>query len=117
MKVYKKGSGEKYTPFGHFGMQTQVIFNPDSGSKYANCTLSTLPKGGGSEDEIHESSDQIFYILQGEFKMSAKGKLLHVLYPGDAILVEAGDAHAVINDGEEDCVFVAITVPPLKKTH
>lgn len=117
MKVYRKDTGEKYTPFNHFDMSTQVIFNPESGSKYANVTLSTIPMGAGSEDEVHEHSDQIFYIIQGEMKVSAKGELLQVLTRGDAILIEAGDIHAVTNDRDEDCVFCAITVPPLDKTH
>lgn len=117
MKIYRKGTGEKYTPFGHFDMTTQVIFNPDTGSKNANVTLSTLVKGAGSEDEIHEKSDQIFCVVQGELKISANGRLLQVLHAGDAVLIEAGDIHAVGNDGEDDCVFYAITVPPLDKTH
>lgn len=117
MKIYQKGTGEKYTPFNHYDMTTQVIFNPDSGSKHTNITLSTIGKGAGSGDEVHENSDQIFYIIKGELKISANGKLLHVLHEGDAILVEAGDVHAATNDCEEDCVFCSITVPPLDKTH
>jgi quercetin dioxygenase-like cupin family protein len=117
MKVYRKGAGEKYTPFDHFDMTTQVIFNPESGSKHANVTLSTLGRGSGSFDEVHENSDQIFYIIKGEMKVSANGKLLQVLHEGDAIMIEAGDVHAVINERDEDCVFCAITVPPLDKTH
>jgi quercetin dioxygenase-like cupin family protein len=117
MKVYRKGAGEKYTPFSHYGMTTQVIFNPDSGSMHANVTLSTLPKDSGSEDEVHENSDQIFYIIKGEMKVSANGRLLQVLHEGDAIMIEAGDVHAVANDCDEDCVFCAITVPPLDRTH
>lgn len=117
MKVNRKGSGEKYTPFDHFGMTTQVLFNPDSGCKRANITLSTLPKGSGSVDEVHENSDQIFYVVRGEMKVSANGRLLYVLHEGDAIMIEAGDIHAVTNDLNEECVFCAITVPPLEKTH
>ena len=117
MKVYRKGTGETYTPFSHFDMTTQVVFNPESGSQHANVTLSTIPKGAGSEDETHDHSDQIFYIIKGEMKISANGKLLQVLHPGDGLLVEAGDVHAVANDSEEDCVFCCVTVPPLEKTH
>ncbi|MGE5613892.1 MAG: cupin domain-containing protein [Bacillota bacterium] len=117
MKIYRKGTGEKYTPFNHYGMTTQVVFNPDTGSKRVNFTLSTIPKGAGSVDEVHEKSDQIFYIIKGELKISANGKLVDILKEGDAALVEAGDVHAVINDGEEDCVFCCVTVPPLDKTH
>lgn len=117
MKVYRKGTGEKYTPFDHFNMQTEVIFNPEGGCKKANITLTVLPKGAGSNDEVHPDSDQIFYMLQGRMKLSAHGKLLHTLSAGDAIMVEAGETHAVINDEDEAVKFVAITVPPLEQTH
>ncbi len=117
MKVYCKGAGERYTPFSHFGMTTQVIFNPESGCKHANITLSTVQKGAGSVDEVHENSDQVFYVLKGEARVSANGKLLHVLHEGDAIMIEAGDIHAVTNECDEDCVYIAVTVPPLDKTH
>ncbi len=117
MKVYRKDTGEKYTPFTHFNMTTEVIFNPDKGCKQANITLSTLEKGAGSTDEIHDHSDQIFYILQGQMKVFAEGKLLEVLNKGDAIMVEAGDKHAVINELDEQCIYYAVTVPPLDKTH
>jgi quercetin dioxygenase-like cupin family protein len=91
MKIYRRNTGEKYTPFNHFEMQTQVIFNPDGGCKRANCTLTTLPKGSGSHDEVHENSDQVFYIIQGAMKVYAQGKLLAEVREGDAIFVEAGD--------------------------
>lgn len=117
MQVYRKNSGEKYTPFDHFNMQTQVIFNPQGGCTKANVTLTTLPKGSGSNDEVHPNSDQIFYMLQGIMNVSAHGNLLHILNAGDAILVKAGETHAVINEHEEDVKFVAVTVPPLEKTH
>ncbi len=117
MKLYRKGSGERYTPFDHFGMTTQVIFNPDTGSKKINCTLSTLEKGSGSDDEVHPVSDQIFYVLTGTLSVSAKGVVLQTAGPGDAVLVVAGDVHAVFNHGDETCSFVAITAPPLDKTH
>lgn len=117
MKVYRKGTGEKYTPFTHFNMTTQVIFNPETGCKKANITLSNLKKSAGSTDEIHEYSDQVFYILQGQMKVFANGELLETLNVGDAILVEAGDPHAVINELDEECIYYAVTVPPLDKTH
>ena len=90
---------------------TQVIFNPQSGSKHANVTLSTIPKGGGSDDEVHEHSDQIFYIIKGEMKISANGKPLEILHEGDGLLVEAGDIHAVANDRTKTACFAVSRSP------
>jgi len=117
MKVYRKGAGEKYTPFNHYGMTTQVIFNPESGCKKANITLSVVPKGAGSHDEVHEYSDQIFYLLKGTALVYAHGQLLATVREGDAVLILAGETHSVVNGGEGDCSYIAITVPPLDKTH
>lgn len=117
MQVYRKGTGVEYTPFNHFDMTTQVLFNPDCGSEKANVTLSTLKKGSGSFAEVHPESDQIFYMVKGEMCIRSEGELQYVLAEGDAILIKAGDVHSVINEAEGDCSFVSITVPPLKSTH
>ena len=117
MQVYRKGSGEKYTPFDHFDMTTQVIFNPATGSPRANVTLTTLSKGSGSNDEIHENSDQLFYMLQGTMQIYTHDELIYTIKEGDAVLVTAGDTHAVRNENDEDVKFIAITVPPLDQTH
>jgi len=117
MKVYRKNTGATYTPFNHFDMTTQVVFNPDGGCPKVNCTLSTMKKGAGSQDEIHETSDQIFYMIQGTVNVYANGQLLETLNVGDALLVHAGDTHAVRNEDDQDAVFFAVTVPPLDKTH
>ena len=117
MKIYHKGSGKKYTPLNHFDMTTEVVFNPEMGSEHANITISTLKKGAGSHDEVHESSDQIFYVLQGVISVYAHGQLLHRVLAGDAIMVQAGEVHAVTNEHDEDCIFYAVTVPPLEQTH
>ena len=117
MKVYRKGTGEKYTPFNHFDMTTQVIFNPDTGCPKVNATLTTLKKGAGSNDEVHETSDQLFFMLQGTMNVFARGSLIETLNAGDALLVDAGDIHAVRNEEDTDVIFLAITVPPLEQTH
>ena len=117
MKVYRKGTGEEYTPFNHFDMTTQVIFNPETGSPKVNVTLTTLPKGSGSNDEVHENSDQLFYMIQGTMKVYAHGELVYTVKEGDAVLVTAGDTHAVRNEADEDVQFLAMTVPPLDQTH
>ena len=117
MNIYRKNSGEKYTPFSHFDMTTEVLFNPDSGCEKANITLSTLKKGSGSNDEIHEYSDQIFYVVRGSMKFFSKGKHIATLKEGDSILVPAGEAHSAVNEEDEECIYHALTVPPLESTH
>jgi mannose-6-phosphate isomerase-like protein (cupin superfamily) len=47
----------------------------------------------------------------------AHGKLLATVDEGDAVLILAGETHSVINGGETECTYIAVTVPPLDKTH
>jgi quercetin dioxygenase-like cupin family protein len=117
MKIYRQGTGAKYTPLSHFNMETQVVFNPEGGCRRANCTLTTLPKGSGSHDEVHGGSDQVFYMIRGTMRVYAGGKLLAEVGAGDAVFVEAGEVHSVRNEEDRDAVFFAVTVPPLPQTH
>jgi quercetin dioxygenase-like cupin family protein len=116
MRIYRKGNGEKYTPFNHYEMTTQVIFNPDGGCTKANITLSTLKKRAGSSDEVHEHSDQVFYMIQGTMKVYTHGELKATLHEEDAILVLACKTHLVVNEEDLECIYHGITVLPLDKT-
>ena len=61
--------------------------------------------------------EQVFYMLQGTMKVYAHGELKATLNEGDAILVLAGETHSVVNDEDLECIYYAVTVPPLDKTH
>ena len=56
-------------------------------------------------------------MLTGTLAVSAEGVVRGTAGPGDAVLVVAGDVHAVSNGGEGACSYLAITVPPLEATH
>lgn len=56
-------------------------------------------------------------MIQGTMNIYAHDKLLESLSVGDAMLVYAGETHAVRNLEDRDAIFVAITVPPLAQTH
>jgi quercetin dioxygenase-like cupin family protein len=56
-------------------------------------------------------------MIQGTVKVYAHNRLIEILNAGDAILVHAGDTHAVRNEDDQEAVFFVVTVPPLDKTH
>ena len=111
MKVYRRNSGEKYTPFNHFGMTTQVVFNPDGGCPKVNCTLSTLKKGPAAMTRSTRPRDQIFYMIQGTMSVYAHGRLVETLNTGDALLVHAGDTHAVKNEEDQEVCLCGDRAP------
>ena len=116
MDVYRKNSGKQFVPAGHAGISAQVVFNPEGGSLRASVLISTLSKGGGMAEEVHDGSDQIFYVLQGRVRAFSQGQTVATLEEGDAILVAAGDFHSFSNEGEGDCRLPVITAPPVGLT-
>lgn len=113
MEVYRKDSGKQFVPPGHAGITARVIFNPEGGSLKTSVLVSSLSKSGGMDEEVHEGSDQIFYVLQGRVGAFSQGRAVATLVEGDAILVVAGDFHSFSNEGEGDCKLLVITVPPV----
>jgi quercetin dioxygenase-like cupin family protein len=113
MIVVRKGEGAKFVPDGHAKMEAAKIFGPENGCRRAAIHLSTLQPGGGMEEEVHDSSDQVFYVLSGSIVARSGGEEVGILQAGDGIHIEAGEPHAFRNEGGEPCVLYILTVPPL----
>jgi len=113
MIVVRKGQGERFVPDGHAKMEALKLFGPENGSRRATIHLSTLQAGGGMEEEVHDSSDQVFYVLSGSIVARSAGRQVGILQTGDGIHIEAGEPHAFRNEGQEACVLYILTVPPL----
>jgi mannose-6-phosphate isomerase-like protein (cupin superfamily) len=95
-------------------MEAEKLFGPHNGSLGAAIHLSKLLPGGGMDEEVHDSSDQVFYVLSGSIVARSKGEEVGVLEAGDAIHIEAGESHAFRNPGKDPCELYILTVPPLR---
>jgi len=113
MVVVRKGTGDKFVPPGHEKMEARKLFGPENGSHGATIHLSTLQPGGGMGEEVHESSDQVFYVLSGDIVAISKGEQVASLQTGDGIHIEAGEPHAFRNEGQDPCMLYILTVPPI----
>ena len=113
MSVVRKYEGEVFRPAGHEKMSARQLFGPENGSDKATIPLSVLDSGGGMTEEIHESSDQIFYIISGKISALSSGSLVGILEPGDSIHIKAGESHSFRNNSDSPCSLYVITVPPI----
>ena len=113
MIVVRKEQGERFVPDGHAKMEALKLFSPENGSLRAVIHLSTLQPGGGMEEEVHDSSDQVFYVLSGSIVARSGGEEVGTLQEGDGIHIAAGEPHAFRNEGQEACTLYILTVPPL----
>ena len=113
MIVVRKGEGKRFVPPGHAKMEAEKLFGPENRSQRAVIHLSTLLPGGGMEEEVHEHSDQVFYVLSGSIAARSRGEQVGILQAGDGIHIEEGEPHAFRNEGDVPCVLYILTVPPL----
>ncbi len=69
-----------------------------------------LPPGKSSSTHYHQVSEETYYILQGEGQLQIN-ELKLTLISGQACLIQPGEIHRIVNQGELDLVFLAICVP------
>lgn len=114
MVIQKRNSCVGEAAAGHSLATSQYLFSPENGSDYAAVHITHLKPGGGLDnEEVHEVSDQIFQLLDGTINVFSNGRKFCTLEAGDALLVNAGDYHALKNPGPKDATLYVITVPPL----
>jgi quercetin dioxygenase-like cupin family protein len=66
----------------------------------------------GQEQKVHthDSSDKIYYVLQGTARFIIADEEQD-LEPGNAVIARAGDPHGVRNDTTENAVLLVTMAP------
>lgn len=77
----------------------------------AEMTLAPGQSTGGP-DNYHEESDQWLYVVSGSGVATVDGESVR-LDAGDIVHVEAGETHAIENDGDDPLETLNVYVPPL----
>lgn len=71
----------------------------------------TIAPGKDSGPEETHSGDQIVYVIEGEARITIdneEGKAKK----GDLVVIPAGAAHHIYNDGKDDLFFLTLYTPP-----
>jgi len=79
-------------------------------SAHSVAEISIRP-GGSSASHRHRRSEETYYILRGEGRLVIDGQS-HALRAGDACLIEPGERHRIVNETEDELVFLAVSAPP-----
>ena len=108
MKIWKNGDATGITPPNHFGGLNVLDIVPFAGSNFS-VQVSKAPKGGGGELHHHESWSQVFYVLEGALTFDT-GKERFTLTKGQSVLFEPFDPHYTVNEHDEHCTSLVITV-------
>ncbi len=81
------------------------------GNKAATVSLVEIRPGGKTEPDVHEGSEQIFYIISGRAKAQVSGEGFDIGH-NCCLYVPEGAEHSMEVVGEEALRMVVITAPP-----
>lgn len=100
---------EEQVPPLHHGMVSNEVFTRDQ-AKFSRVAVSILGLGGGAEMHVHPGSEHYFLMIEGRLKVRTDKKEV-IVGPGEAVLVEDGEPHQVINAHEGITRYFAIASP------
>ncbi|PSQ01787.1 cupin domain-containing protein [Halobacteriales archaeon QS_4_69_31] len=66
----------------------------------------------GGPDNAHPGSDQWLFVVSGSGSATVEGETVQ-LDAGDLVVIEAGEAHEVTNDGDAPLETLNLYVPPV----
>jgi mannose-6-phosphate isomerase-like protein (cupin superfamily) len=100
------------------GIQSrQILWPKNSPQSQVTITHVTMEPGSISRRHIHERSEQIWIVEQGEGVLLLENGGTEKLLAGDVIRTPAGETHGVENTGTVPLVYLAVTTPPQDFTY
>ncbi len=74
-----------------------------------------LPPGGRTTPHYHPQTEEIYYILEGNARMTI-GEETSEVGPGDAIAIPPGEVHTITNTGDITLKFLCCCAPAYEHT-
>ena len=102
------GPGEGYTIPGTDAITLKATGEETGGS--IGFLEATSPPGYGPPRHVHRSSDELFYVLEGEF-LFLVGERRVSAPPGTFVFIPRGTVHAAKGIGTEPCKVLAAYIP------
>lgn len=89
------------------------FFDVLGGTERSQAATMTLAPGQstGGPTNAHDASDQWLYVVSGSGSATIEGES-HDLRSGTFVLIEAGETHEIVNDGDEPLETVNVYAPP-----
>ena len=113
MHVVRFDQAPSFVPGGHAGVINRAIAGKTVGEvEQVSVWHGTVDPDGAAHLHVHDTSAQVYVVLTGSFRVNNGHE--HVrLETNDAIVIPAGEPHAIAADDEPSTVLV-ISAPALR---
>ena len=96
------------------GVVSKQLINPEnSESERVTITEVHLEVGAIQPRHKHNSSEQIWYAIQGTGKLLLADEKEMIFTAGDVVRFADNDIHGLLNNGETEFVYISVTSPPI----
>ncbi|MDR2442667.1 MAG: cupin domain-containing protein [Deltaproteobacteria bacterium] len=99
---------------GGLGHVSHVHYiNPKSrpaSTRVAMAAINTIPVGSSLGYHIHETDEELFFILEGQGVFTDTDHKEYQVSSGDVTLCRQGESHGLVNSGTTPLVFAAIII-------
>ena len=96
------------------GVVSRQLINPDnSKSERVTITEVHLEVGASQPRHKHDTSEQIWYAIQGVGKLLLSDEKEMIFKAGDVVRFADNDIHGLFNDGDTEFVYISVTSPPI----
>ena len=94
------------------GSQIRELMHPAvHGNKKCSLAQAVVEPGGITRKHVHNTSEELYYIVQGSGIMYLEGETFPVV-PGDTICILPGQRHYIENTGKEELIIICCCAPP-----
>jgi mannose-6-phosphate isomerase-like protein (cupin superfamily) len=99
-------------PPGHFQAFSKLLVHPtNTNTRYFDFRISSYQPRGYAEVHVHETAENLYYILKGRGIVELDG-VKHLVEPHMVIHIPPGVRHGIFNTGVEDLLFLVVASPP-----
>ena len=96
------------------GVVSRQLINPEnSKSERVTITEVHLDVGASQPRHKHDTSEQIWYAIQGNGKLLLADEKEMIFKAGDVVRFADNDIHGLLNDGDTEFVYISVTSPPI----
>lgn len=96
------------------GVVSRQLINPEnSKSERVTITEVHLEVGASQPRHKHDTSEQIWYAIQGSGKLLLEDEKEMIFKAGDVVRFAENDIHGLLNDGDTEFIYISVTSPPI----